>query len=652
MKFADLEFSDDGTPSSTAFADIYFSQGEGLNEKQHVFIHQNNLPERFRQLDEAASFTIAETGFGTGLNFLLAWHTFLENAPASVPLTFISCEKFPIQVSDLAQAQRYWPELTNLAEQLQANYPPALEGYHLLEFGQVNLLLMFGDAATTYSELSADVDAWFLDGFAPSKNPDMWRPELFKQLARLSHTNTTATTYTVARIVRDGLEGAGFELQKVTGYGRKRDMLYGNFVGIIGPLPLLNWPSSGLPRPKPNTAKKVAIIGAGIAGVSTAIELIKRGYQVEVFDKHPLPAQGGSGNRQGAVYAKLTAQPTVATAFYAQALLTAQKLLAQLPNTVDHAQCGLVQLVHDKRELKRLLEISASDFIPETVAMMKSAQELTELLGITVSDPGLWFANGGWLAPAQLIHYWIEKYAITCHLNTQVSALIHTKTGWQLQTECRQSWQFDQVILCNAFDAKHLTQTEHLPLNTIAGQVTQLEQTAQHQALKAVICTNRYAMPPLKGVFTIGSSFRIKSTSTEVTDADHLENVSQLSKRVPNLLTDNETVVNGRAAVRCNAPDYLPLVGAISNPDPFLSQFRIPMQRNLAHREPPATHWPGLWVNLAHGSKGLCSSHICAKLLAALINDEPLPMPIPVVQALNPNRFLVRELLREKRQKL
>ena len=652
MEYADLAFTDDGTPTSVRFDDIYFSKGQGAAETHYVFIEQNHLPERFAALEDEAHFTIAETGFGTGLNFLVAWQQFLQHAPTSARLTFVSCEKYPLRREDLVRIYQQWPAFAEQTQALQAAYPPALSGFHLLEFDRVNLLLMFDDAANAFAELSASVDAWFLDGFAPSKNPDMWQPALFQQMQRLSHTKTTVATFTAARLVRDGLSGAGFALTKVKGFGKKRDMLKGEYRGLCGPIPYSHWPSSELPVAKPNRRKRIAVIGAGLAGVTSAIELKKRGYEVTLFDQHPKAAQGGSGNSQGAVYAKLSAHYTVATQFYAQALIVAQRQLSALPDEVAHGTTGLVQLVHNQTEVDRLQKHAESSYIPAELATIKSAAELSALTGVTVQDAGMWFPQGGWVSPAQWVHYLAQSHKVTCEFSTQIISLSQQESGWYLRSSDQREWLFDQVVLCTAFDALHFNDTAHLPLNTIAGQITQLSAHGQHHQLKAVICTDRYVMPVHNETLTVGSTFRMKSTDITVTEADHLENIRNLRQRIPGLLNDDEVVVSGRAAVRCNAPDYLPLLGPVSPASELAEQFRIPLQRNLAHKEPAAKHLPGLWVNLAHGSKGLCSSHLSAKLLAAMIHGEPLPVQVSLVQALNPNRFVVRALLREKRQKI
>lgn len=649
MKNTDIYFIEDGTPKSATFDDFYFSNGHGIEESHYVFIAPNKLIERFKALPEHGHFTIAETGFGTGLNFILAWQCFLENAPKTARLSFISCEKYPLSATDLHKAHANGPHDDQLSCKLQAQYPPLVEGFHLLEFNRVNLLLILDDATRAYGQVTAQVDAWFLDGFAPSKNPDMWQPALFTHMSRLSHRATTVATFTSARVAREGLIGAGFAIEKQTGYGLKREMVKGTFIGLCGPRPIIGWPTSELPAPQANAGKKVAIIGAGIAGATTAIELKKRGFDVTVFDKAPHPANGGSGNRQGAVYAKLSASANHNTQFYIQALETAHYALEQLPSSIPHDVCGLVQLVHNTRELKRLKDIENSGYIPSELAEVKTAEQLTDLVGTQINEPGLWFQKGGWVSPKQWVTYLLTN--INCHYNEEIISTTPIEQGWQLTNQTGQTRAFDQVILCSAFDSLKLEQTAHLPLKPIAGQVTQLACSGESASLKAVICTDRYVMPALDNMLTIGSTFRLKSTDTHTNEIENQENISGLKLRVPNLVDANSQVIDARAGVRCTTPDYLPLVGALCDPVTLSEQFTDPLQRNRAHKELPAKHLPGVWVNVGHGSKGLCSSHLSAKLLAAMISGEPYPISQSIVDHLNPNRFVVRDIMRAKRQK-
>ena len=230
---AQLDWDDNGQPLSRAYGDVYFSRASGLAETHHVFLDGNQLPRRFAALPAGGRLCIGETGFGTGLNFLCAWRQFQALAPADARLHFVSVEKYPLRRDDLARALALWDELRPWSEQLLAQYHAIHPGFQRLLFdgGRVVLTLLVGDVLETLPELDARIDAWFLDGFSPAKNPEMWTEPLFAELARLAAPGATLATFTSAGFVRRGLIAAGFAMQRVKGFGQKREMLVGEFQG-------------------------------------------------------------------------------------------------------------------------------------------------------------------------------------------------------------------------------------------------------------------------------------------------------------------------------------------------------------------------------------------------------------------------------------
>lgn len=233
----------DGQPYASMFQDVYFSSDNGLLETEYVFLQGNNLSTRWQTLN-AKAFTIAETGFGTGLNFLCAAKLWLATAPEKTSLHFISVEKHPLSLQDITTALQPWPELREFSEPFLTHYENLLNGAEniMLYDNRVQLSLLIGDATECLKDLNqanaspkqnnSRIDAWFLDGFSPAKNPDMWQPALFEQMAALSNHTTTFSTFTSAGVVRRGLIAAGFEVVKKPGFGKKREMIYGSFTGM------------------------------------------------------------------------------------------------------------------------------------------------------------------------------------------------------------------------------------------------------------------------------------------------------------------------------------------------------------------------------------------------------------------------------------
>lgn len=223
----------DGQPYSSQFQDVYFSTENGLAETEYVFLQGNDLAQRFSKL-ENDRFTIIETGFGTGLNFLCTARLWLNDAPGNSTLHFITTEKYPLSADDIAASHKLWPKLKPMSLPLLTQYPSLLSSKTVsLYDDRVQLTLLLGDTNQTLATLHTTADAWFLDGFAPAKNPEMWQQSLFQKMATLSKNNTTFATFTSASDVRRGLQAAGFEVSKRPGFGKKREMLVGRYSTVI-----------------------------------------------------------------------------------------------------------------------------------------------------------------------------------------------------------------------------------------------------------------------------------------------------------------------------------------------------------------------------------------------------------------------------------
>jgi tRNA 5-methylaminomethyl-2-thiouridine biosynthesis bifunctional protein len=222
----------DGQPVSRVFGDVYFARDSGIAEARHVFLGGNGLRRRWAALGPGRRFVIGETGFGTGLSFACAWQLWDKVAPRDARLGFLSFERFPLAAADVGRTLGLWPELAGYRDALVSQWVELAPGWHRFRFdgGRVLLTLVVGDVRDALPRVDAVVDAWFLDGFAPAKNPEMWGPDVMAEIARLSRRSTTCATYTVAGEVRRGLEAVGFAVAKAPGFGRKREMLRGELV--------------------------------------------------------------------------------------------------------------------------------------------------------------------------------------------------------------------------------------------------------------------------------------------------------------------------------------------------------------------------------------------------------------------------------------
>ncbi|MBV1789379.1 bifunctional tRNA (5-methylaminomethyl-2-thiouridine)(34)-methyltransferase MnmD/FAD-dependent 5-carboxymethylaminomethyl-2-thiouridine(34) oxidoreductase MnmC [Marinobacterium sp. D7] len=639
----------DNTPVSVQFDDIYFNKAGGLAETEYVFLAANQLDTRWRELAPGSRFTLAETGFGTGLNFLCARRLWLAQAPESARLHYISCEKHPLLPEDLAQALAQWPELESGARQLLTCWPAPLRGFYTLVFdgGRILLTLAFGDAAEMLAELDGQVDAWFLDGFAPARNPGMWSPELFQQIAAHSHIGTTFATFTAAGLVRRGLAEVGFAVSKLPGFGRKREMLNGRFESTPDAAPQRQ-PWLARPSPLANTERHAIVVGAGIAGCSAAAALARRGWRVDLLERNAAPALEGSGNPQGALFIKLATRPTrqselhVAGLHYSAALI--RRLADQQPELGDI--CGVLSLALSDKEARHQQQLADSGIYPEQLARQVTQQQACELAGLELSAGGLYFPEAGWASPPLLCQRLLADSTIRCHFDTPVQSLHYNAESahWEINGGAHCA---PVVIVCSAAEANRLEPLASLPLKPIRGQTTQTEQPEHPAPLKRVVCGEGYISPALDGRYCFGASFKLHDLALDIRAEEHQANLDLLERAIPELARALDiTKAEGRVAYRATTPDYLPIVGPVPEFDWVEQRFARLRQDSKWRFEPGMRHLPGLYVNAGHGSKGLVSCPISAEFIAALVDNAPLPLPRRVADALNPVRFVIKNLIR------
>ncbi|MEY3218770.1 MAG: tRNA 5-methylaminomethyl-2-thiouridine biosynthesis bifunctional protein [Pseudomonadota bacterium] len=328
-----LEWNERGEPFASNFEDRYFNSENGLRETHHVFIDGNHLTARWKQ-PRHQTFVIVELGFGSGLNCFATWQHFLETAPSNQRLQFVSIEAYPLTKENIKRSIDKWSQLRGVSNQYIEHYPPLIKGCHRRVFGRVIIDLWFEDALFALSQMEGRVDAWFLDGFSPAKNPQMWDKKLFEEMARLSRQNATFSTFTAASQVRRDLMSAGFDVQKTRGFAKKREQLSGFYPTVSPHSKLPAW--FQLPE---ITTKKAKIIGAGLAGTATALSLQRRGWECQVFEKNHI-SSGASGNHIGACYPLLNASHDISSQFYCNAFSFAQQHIAQFTN-VSQAWDGI-----------------------------------------------------------------------------------------------------------------------------------------------------------------------------------------------------------------------------------------------------------------------------------------------------------------------
>lgn len=655
LHHARLDWNEAGTPVSSEFGDVYFSNDNGLSETRYVFLQQNRLPERFSHHD-SDSFVIGETGFGTGLNFLATMAAFLEQAPLSgngSRLHFISVEKYPLTQADLRKALAAWPELAPLSQPLIDQWPLPVSGCHRLLFadGRIRLDLWFGDIKEMLPQVphpaTGLVDAWYLDGFSPAKNPEMWTQDLFDDLARLARPDATLSTFTCAGFVRRGLIAAGFAMKKVKGHGSKREMLAGVREGKVPQQSIAPWYA----RPTGREGE-VLLIGGGIASAMTALSLVERGRHVTLLCEDGEPASGASGNRQGALYPLLNGEHDALSRFYSLAFGFARNRLLALAkhHPVAFSLCGVTQLGYDDKSAAKLAKMSQGPFPPELMHPL-SAAEVEQVVGLPCDADGVSYPLGGWLCPADLTRAAIREAQASGRLevvfNAAVTRIAEEVDGWRVESQDGRAWQAPNLVVAAGHKLPALLPFAELPLYPVRGQVSHVPTTAGLSQLKTVLCYDGYLTPAHNGAHCIGASYGRNQTDLAYRADEQEQNRARLQACVPHQRWPAEVDVSGaqaRIGVRCASRDHLPVAGPVAR----LAALADHDVNAPADQQSALPLHAGLYVLGALGSRGLCSAPLCGELVASEICGDPLPLAADLLEALHPARYWVRRLRRGK----
>ncbi|SMB86983.1 tRNA 5-methylaminomethyl-2-thiouridine biosynthesis bifunctional protein [Pasteurella testudinis DSM 23072] len=659
---AKLDFALDNTPISLQFDDIYFSMQDGAAESRYVFLQGNRLEQRWQQHAQP-HFVIAESGFGTGLNFFVCMQTFRQFRTQNPQhplkrLYFISFEKYPLSRSQLHQTHARYPEFSAFSQRLQQHYPFRLQGCQRLHFDETALDLWFGDIHDNLPQLGdamlQKIDAWFLDGFAPSKNPQMWSSDLYHAMFRYSKSGATFATFTAASAVRKGLQAAGFVVEKQKGFARKREMLMGYKAqtAALAPLTPWYWTQSAV-----GAVKEVAIVGGGVASLFTALSCLKRGLKVTLYCEDPAPAMNASGNKQGALYPQLSDDDQRNSRFYAHAFGYALQQLQDFEQQGIAFESGWqgVAICAYNCKVKQKLTRIAEQHWGDDLFRLCDQTELSRLSGIELNCDGAFIEKGGWLAPQQLVQNGfahLQKCGLDIRFRQSITQLIRQNTHWLLINAQEESFAHEVVILANGHQITQFEQTQNLPLYPVRGQVSQIPTGEHLKQLKSVLCYDGYLTPvdQAQQSHCIGASHVRNSADRTFSPVEQQQNADKIRQNLDgcNWLQEIDSRDNlARIGVRCSTRERLPLMGAVPDFHQTAAVYRNLF--NLRRRRQPIANapcYPNLYLIAALGSRGLTSAPLLAESLVCQILGEPIPLAEDILQALSPNRTWIRKLLK------
>ncbi len=668
---AKLIWEDEKTLRSEIFDDVYFSSVDGLHESKYAFIDGIGGSDYWRDYD---SLTIAETGFGTGLNFLNLWHEWQKSSTPNQRLHFMSVEAYPLQARDIKKALSIWPDLTPYLEKLLTAYPEIHPGIHRLSFdqGRVILTLLFGDATQMLSQVQGYVDAWFLDGFSPAKNETMWNKDAYQQIARLSKPKAKIATFTAAGHVRRGLESVGFTIKKRKGFGIKRECIQGEFIENAAEKTFSPYANSPWFSPTPPIASKsrIAIIGGGIAGITLCETLLQRGYLPTVLEAANEAGHIGSGNHVGLIQPRLTAADSLDGQFNASAFMHA----------IRHYDCvkawlekrGVLQLARDDAEDQRFQKLIKEQRLPSNIMEYVGAARASKIANIKIKTSALYFPTGGCINPKEYVQNKAKSLqeAGTFFNNSFIQELSKSKSGWILSgTQNQQpftSGPYDAVILANGPFANQTWSDWEVPLHAKRGQVSHLSATTKSNKLSCALAFDGYISPAYdiggENIHVAGASYANFPQNPELEKEDEIADWRSLRPEDENVILDNlnihlselqlqETSKSlktdaGRAGLRATVPDHLAIIGAIPNHDFFESHYGDLHHGKHISRYNKAKFVEGLYCFTGLGSRGVQTSPLLAEVLADLLTGEPCALPIDQLKALHPARFHIRRLKR------
>ena len=637
----DVGFDADGHFRNILYGDVYHSTAGALGQTEHVFLRGNGLPERWRGRQR---FTVCETGFGLGMNFLALWHAWRNDPARSRRLHMLSIEAHPFSRDVLEQVlRRVAPEpLRALAERLVAQWPACLPGLHRLEFdgGAVTLTLAFGQAATVAPQLRARVDAFFLDGFAPKRNPDLWQPALMRDLARLAAPDATLATWASAGVVRQALSDAGFEVSRQRGYGGKWHMT----VGVRRPVAdstsnnanITQAASHGQSGKSFDAAwsqarevdgtgtDEVVIIGGGLAGAGVAQALALRGRPVVVID----PSDSASDMAHaGHVAAALT--PVIARDENPRARLSRAGSLralvrwAKLPADAAPLRCGTVQLERDVGRMAALGETLQQLQFPSEWVRSVDRDEASALAGMSVARGGVFFSDGLLVQPANLISALLAAPAVR-RVTGAVTDLRRTDSGWQVRgADGHVLARGATVVLANAFGAQALLQNSGLldplprvaQMHRLAGQVSLLPAQKLGGGPRCIVGGEGYLLPAIQGQCVAGSTYEHGAMISVVSAAGQQTTLDKAAGLLESLPADWASLVAGElpgwAGWRAVLPGRLPAIG-------------------------PLGHAPGVWMAAGYASRGLSWSALSGDIIASALCGEPLPLEADLLAGIAP----------------
>lgn len=618
----------DGKAFSPEFGDIYATRSGAYGQACAVFLSGGDIAQQWAH---KKSFTILENGFGLGTNFLATLKAWREDPERCERLDYVSLECFPVSAEDIKKFCA--PELTSEASELAQKWPFCIPGYHTLEFdgGKVRLILIFGDSLILSKTLQLSYDALYLDGFAPSKNPRMWDPELLRNLSRYAKEGATVTTWCTSGSVRRALERAGFALQKKEGFGKKRERLFGEMRARR---------SKHFIRP----VREVIIIGAGLAGANMAYSLSKQGVKVRVIDEGVVPGSAASALSWGILHPHFTCDDSPLAVLSREGFLLTLSRLKDLETQSGEClfhQSGCLQMAHSEEIYRGWVQARAQDLpfrLPTDYSRLINQKEALEVSGLSLKRGGWFFSSAGMVRAGAFCRALIKASGISYRGNTTVSSLAKKEDLWQLIGAFGEVIdEASDVVVCASLDSARLLKSSFLGLESLPGRITLLRDTDLTD-LKCPVSGEGYIAHLPDGYCAVGATYELKRNGPWTEESAHLANLQKLDSLLEKPL---DVVVTGAyCGLRAAGPGRLPIVGPAVDETALINALqkdpRLLEKKGFAEVD-------GLWVFCGLGSRGLSMATLCSEMLTSMMLGGPMPAEARLLKTLAPSRHLRRQ---------
>ncbi|MFA7440137.1 MAG: tRNA (5-methylaminomethyl-2-thiouridine)(34)-methyltransferase MnmD [Sphingomonadaceae bacterium] len=570
-----------GILRSARFGDIYFSTDGGLAETRTVFLAGCGLPDAWRN---RRHFSVAELGFGSGLNMLATLALWRDTRPADGYLQLFSVEGFPLAAADIKRALATFPELADLAQPLLRHWPDGARGLHRIAWPELHatLDLAIMEAEPALAAWDGRADAWFLDGFAPARNPAMWSEPVLAAVAAHTAPGGRLATYTVAGDVRRGLAAHGFAVERLPGFGRKRQRLEARF------------PGSMEERPVP----VVAIIGAGVSGAALALAFRRLGVEARVYASGSM----ASGNPAALLSPRIDAGGGAPAMLYAQAFRHAVDLVRETAPRALLAE-GAIRLEVTERDAARFATAAASPLFDRDALQPLDAADVAFRCSESASPPGLWMPEALTIAPAELRRAWLLREPVDRRIDA-VEA--RAGGGWKLFSGGAMAGEADILVVAAGAGTTELT---GLPLRQIRGQAS----FADVPFSGTPATWGHYCIPTATGLL-FGATHDRDDSDAGLRDTDHERNLAELAVMRPSLAEQLRTVpLSGSAGVRVAPRDTRPVAGHLGD---------------------------GCYVLTGLGGRGFALAPLLAAHVAAMALGCPSPLPRDLALLVDPWRLL------------